>query len=131
MDKDKISTKQTIGPFILKPGESKEFTVGIPIPKGITSEEVFKMIKKGEIVVTGTYQDEDGKEYHFKERLKCGDNRKINKISIINLVVGIILLIAAVYYISIGIVILAPILIFLAIVNLYCIYKYGIWKKND
>ncbi len=129
MDKDKITTKQTIGPFDLEPGESKEFTVGIPIPEGMTPEETFEMLKKSEIVVAGTYQDKDGKEYHFKERVKCGERRKINEISIINLVVGIIFLIVAVNSIVTGVAILAIIWIFLAIVNFYCIYRLGIWKK--
>lgn len=129
MDKDKIITKQTIGPFDLEPGESKEFTLGVPIPEGMTPEETLEMLKKSEIVITGSYQDKDGKEYHFKERLKCGERRKINEISMLNLVVGIIFLIVAVNSIRKGLIVLAPIWIFLAIVNFYCIYRFGIWKK--
>lgn len=40
MDKDKITTRQVIGPFDLGPGESKEFTLGIPIPGGMTQDEI-------------------------------------------------------------------------------------------
>lgn len=129
MDKDKITTKQTIGPFDLKPGETKEFMLRIPVPEGMTPEETLEMIKKSEIVVAGTYQDKDGKEYHFKERMKCGERRKINEISMLNFVVGIIFLIVAANSIRKGLIVLAPIWIFLAIVNFYCIYRFGIWKK--
>lgn len=130
MNKDKISTKQVFGPFDLKPGESQEIALKIPIPEGMTPEEVAKMSRKGEIIITGTYEDENGKEYHFKERLKYGEHRKINKLSIISLVTGIIFLILAVRSISKGLIVLTPIWIFLAIVNFYCIYKFGIWKKR-
>lgn len=129
MDKDKITAKQVIGPFDLKPGESKEFTLGIPIPEGMTPEETIEMLKKSEIIVTGSYQDKDGKEYHFKERVKYEERRKINELSMITLVVGIIFLIVAAHSIITGVAMLAIIWIFLAIVNFYYTYRFGIWKK--
>lgn len=130
MDKDKISTKQVIGPFDLKPGESKEFMVSMPIPEGMSRDEVFEMVKDSDIVIAGTYQDKDGNEHHFRERVKCGGRRKINEISIISLIVGIIFLIVTIYSLIIGLKILAPLWIFLAIVNFYSAYKFGIWRKG-
>lgn len=130
MDKDKISTKQVIGPFDLKPGESKEFMVSMPIPEGMSREEVFEMVKDSDIVIAGTYQDKDGNEHHFRQRVKYGGRRKINEISAVNLIVGIIFLIVTAYSLIIGLKILAPLWIFLAIVNFYYTYKFGIWRKE-
>lgn len=126
MNKDDIYMEQKIeiGPFNLKPGESKEFKIKMPIPEGMTPEEVLEMAKKHDIVVTGTYQDENGKIYHFKERVK--HKKKINMLSIINLIIGIGLLIGSIYYIKIGLIAIAIVWIFLAIINLYCVYRFGI-----
>ncbi len=126
MNKDDISIEQKIeiGPFNLKPGESKEFKIKMPIPEGMTPEEALEMAKRRDLVVTGTYEDENGKIYHFKERVKY--KKKINKLSIIELILGIVILIGSVYFISIGSIVTAIIWIFLAIINFYCVYRFGI-----
>lgn len=124
--------KKKIGPFHLEPGESKElFEIDIPIPEGATPEEALEMVKKHGIYIEGTYQDKNGKEYRFRQHPEYEKNRKINKYSIINLVIGIGLLIEAAYFIKTNLVAVAIIWIFLAIVNFYCVYRYGIMTKND
>lgn len=67
---------EVIGPFDLGPGESKEFTVNIPIPKGMSPEDVMERLKKSTVVVRGSYVDESGKIHKFEQRIKPEENKK-------------------------------------------------------
>lgn len=74
---EKPIVSQIIGPFDLGPGESKEFEVNMPIPKGMSPEEALERLKKSVIIFRGSYVDKSGKMHKFEQRIKPeGDDKK-------------------------------------------------------
>ena len=75
-DKQIISGYAEFGPFDLKPGESKEFEVKVPIPKGVNREEALEILKKGRLIIRGSYVDKNGKMHKFEQQVKGDDIAK-------------------------------------------------------